>query len=858
MNEMAYLKIPKGFSPVVDNLGWADSCDAIVTNDGRTLALGAALAQFLKGGFRDAQLLHFAHVLHFLAKVQHGPEFWGRLYECGVAVNRNSGALFNALTRQVPRVSTSVNLSEVQQLLNQRTELISVHWLETASPSIELDVNGFARLIGAGVGSLTDDDIRHWVRHGRGKLPDPKEQGDLPERLESFPALVERLLRMPRLAGVSELMQQVVAAISIPPRAKRQTELPVGGYSSIVNRGNPEQILFSEFAVDEDEFLRRYANNELLYWQREEPQNRQADELTIVLDQGVRTWGEPRLALTAAALTLGKQAAKRGMPCNFVFSSVDANAEPTESAFENSDLTTTPARALRKAIADNNGASDIVLMTHPLNISEAEVVSATKELKPDQRLFAVTVDERGSGSHFQLTAQGKVLLRSFGLDIRPVVLERPESTMPTQGPWAGEIDPIPMPFKLGLLDSIACIAFSPDAKDLVVFGQQGHTSVWNLGTGNCSLLPPLSLENTSFSPLCTQTTSDGINAFNKQGGFSLNFSTRRVSLLHGSDNDEINNPVQNRSATAVRSVSTQVTVAQTETDWNNLCALQSENICRVNPTTGELTWVDSSGQVQTAIPVKDGKPILKSSGAPDHLKYAGASETGSLALTRILYSSNRRDVGVFIFRTAPLQLALSTSIPFHDSNSAIAIRDQYAAIKLKSSVARVFDLSANSSVVLSTRLAKTHSEIRAELGDNWLTLHGGKFTHLLRWDRGPLEISFMQGRRTIGDFVQKRFDASVLNPHGSEASTRKMSKQFAHRWQKQAYRGNLTILTDKFGIVAVLGKDEALLAMFHVYRGTIAAWMPDGTRYGPASLTGGPTTKGALDSFGSALAEGSL
>ncbi len=62
--------------------------------------------------------------------------------------------------------------------------------------------------------------------------------------------------------------------------------------------GNPEQILPSQFALDDLEFLRRFAERELLYFRREEPHSRTREELVVLLDQGVRTWGIVRLVLT--------------------------------------------------------------------------------------------------------------------------------------------------------------------------------------------------------------------------------------------------------------------------------------------------------------------------------------------------------------------------------------------------------------------------------------------------------------------------------------------------------------------------------------------------------------------------------
>ena len=46
-----------------------------------------------------------------------------------------------------------------------------------------------------------------------------------------------------------------------------------------------------QFALEPMEFLRRLAEHEMLYFRREEPHERVSEDLVVLLDQGVRTWG---------------------------------------------------------------------------------------------------------------------------------------------------------------------------------------------------------------------------------------------------------------------------------------------------------------------------------------------------------------------------------------------------------------------------------------------------------------------------------------------------------------------------------------------------------------------------------------
>jgi hypothetical protein len=65
--------------------------------------------------------------------------------------------------------------------------------------------------------------------------------------------------------------------------------------------------------------------------------------------------------------------------------------------------------------------------------------------------------------------------------------------------------------------------------------------------------------------------------------------------------------------------------------------------------------------------------------------------------------------------------------------------------------------------------------------------------------------------------------------------------------------GQLVILVDKFGQLTVRDRSGQLVCMFFFYRNQFAAWMPDGTRLGPAALIGGAATPNALERIGMAL-----
>ena len=91
----------------------------------------------------------------------------------------------------------------------------------------------------------------------------------------------------------------------------------------MTTHGQVDQLLPSQFALDEWDFLRRYVDRELLYFRREEPHTRPRHELIVLLDQGVRTWGDVRLVLGAAVLALGRQAERGRLPFRIATTSTE-------------------------------------------------------------------------------------------------------------------------------------------------------------------------------------------------------------------------------------------------------------------------------------------------------------------------------------------------------------------------------------------------------------------------------------------------------------------------------------------------------------------------------------------------------
>ncbi len=328
-----YLQIPADYCRTFGGMRWAQYGEAVEFLDGpaagRTFAFAAEIALFLEGMCESRRILpDFGLVLHLLYLVglgdratRHGEGGSSCIERVAAPFRdlgcplRNAGALASWLSRKAPPAADPPALAELHAILTGGSwvpQIILSHpslgvFDQAEKPS--LDPNAFEKLVWRQSDSLSNRAIRHWLRHGRGPSDEPGESMTVPVRPTSLTESLAEIEERPRLAGISRLMNRMDAVLTLPARRLRAAEPHHnGGYADLATRGIPERILPFQFALDADEFLRRYAEHELLYFQREESRQHTVDELILLVDQGVRTWGDVRLWLAGAVLALLRQA----------------------------------------------------------------------------------------------------------------------------------------------------------------------------------------------------------------------------------------------------------------------------------------------------------------------------------------------------------------------------------------------------------------------------------------------------------------------------------------------------------------------------------------------------------------------
>ncbi len=492
-----YLTLPARYADRVGGLRWAAGGDAVERWNGTTLALTEELGAVLEGVFTRPDVPPFVVVLHVfhLMRSDDSSPLSARLRAAyraahgAPALLRNAGVLIAELCDGVPPAAGVPGWAEVDAARVRRRLFGTIGFpMMTEEPAVTpAEVE---RWVADRLAVLGDDDLRHWFAHGCA----PGTAGEkLAEEVETLPARVVRLLALarkrPRLVGAAAVVPAVDAALTLPPRRRSPDAVPQGGYADVTTRGDPDRLLPSQFALDPDEFVRRFAEHELLYFQREEPQASEKPDRLVVLDQGVRTWGPVRLGLAAAALVLLRPDPRRvgrvllaATSAGGALDLAAADPEAVADVLETSDLSPSPLACWEDGLAPaGDGPRDVILLTHPRTARDPALHAVGR--RSGDRVFALALDDDGRAELSEWGAAGPVAVRSFRVDLAaaeaarvdepagPKLAAMPDARLETA--WTGDVEPIGFPFRPGLVGEPTLLAFDAAGEWLVAAGPNG-------------------------------------------------------------------------------------------------------------------------------------------------------------------------------------------------------------------------------------------------------------------------------------------------------------------------------------------------------------------------------------------------
>ncbi len=931
--EAAYLRIPDDKDGNRHSLNWAAAGDAIDRFDGTTFAFSQGISLFLEGYASGGPLIHFSYMLNLLQRFQSkilepdepGRELVERVDSLALAFQkagkpfRNAGALCAWLCRDViPPVACPPDPVEVCRRLSNGTLASQLAIWRTATaffvddsqferpplPTLE-----FEKRFQNALRMFDDDEIACWLKHGRGPLPDPGQrvaEAIVALKPKSLEGALAALSARERLSGAVPMVAQLVGALTLPPRRLAHQALPSGGYADVATRGRPEQILPSQFAVDDIEFLRRFAENELLYFHREEPHAPLTEELVLLLDQGVRTWGRVRHALNASALAFGKLAARRkisllvastGSPGR-LFDPLRLDDETLGRLWEASDLTPNPALAVEQILEESGPKKrDVVVLSHPRSVAEADFAAATRRGSAGTRVFSVSIDEPGQVQFREWRRGVAIKVGDFRVDFAPPsVSPKLPTSVPGPDPrgWRGDVEPVPFPFRFGVVHRIERPLFDFDhaARWLLLCTHRGMLHAWKLDGSRAEILPRAMVNGEVLEQVdAVLGVADGFVVGGRIGkslvAMHYDFGSRTArayALGPHLDGEwawfysrEVHTIVACRkSYSRAVDLSNRMVYPSSETklhSWDR--AIRAFDLANhhslppprlpvvddysIEPAIGGFVRFDrATGEVRVSRvvpewepfkPLANGKPFLKNCWLED-------AQLRGDTLAVLVSGPGQETKRVLLFQ-GPRGVPVRELAPLPEPHQMILSSDgRLIARRLEERQIEVRETAALEHPLFVTTKGKTHSDAKVRLGRFGMVIHVGKYNSLIRWDRDKLTISTVTEGSTRSEHDVPTWPLD--RPATPGTSLPEHLRNQTHRFVACA-RADLTAVVDVFGQIALFDKSDRLVAMFLAFRGQVAAWTPDGTRLGPTQgaspLIDGPVTRNAAEIIGRTLKE---
>jgi hypothetical protein len=903
----AYLAIAP--DPCAD-LRWSAAADVIEYCGGGTFAFAAEVVHFLEGFASQRPLVPFACLLHLLrllrprAQAPPSAPAFARLRDAFGQHGRNfrnAGAFAALLCRDVPAAPEPPTADDLWLWLATWQEGVTDPPAGGEMPP--LAVADFEARVLRALEACTSEDIAHWMLHGCGPLRgDGLSLAGLIERERppSLEGVLGEVAQRERLSGAVPFVGQLVSALTLPPRRLAPPELPLGGYADVATHGHLEQILPSQLAYDDLEFVRRLAQRELLFFRREDPHVRTREDLVVLLDQGVRTWGRVRLVLTAAVFALGRLAQRRGLPFlaaatstrGELYDPLKTSRDPFGSLLEASDLGPNPGLALERVLATPAEAGrDVVLLTHPRNLAEPDVVAAARTLRPGHRLFALGVDDAGNVIWTEMR-HGVAVPRTrlhMDLDRAPPPEPAPE------GSWRGDVEPVPYPFQFGVGstgEQSVFFAFDHAGEWLLLATNQGMLHAVRTDGTESEILPrgrvdglvvqhvqevlgvaggfvvatpypcPTALHYDFAARTCTAhrftargKTGDAVKWYyfrwahtlvlhEAAGVQCLNLATSSREVLPEARAPEGGTPADSPSTDplAWRALPPQ---DQTPGPWLGRPLPQ----LLFGANTGTLTLLNALPHWEAFAPLADGRHVLRGAQLLDAncqgrtLAALFRHAPGNVCKLRLFRGPDGIPLAEFHQPTPRCRFALSSD-------------GRLLARQVRSSQVEVRDVLAGGPPVCQSPRGRFHHDAVLELGRDWLSLQIEQTIHLVRWGAGRLECSL--GRGDLDTFLRCELASGGLAGRGTRATASQvpswLQERCAGRFRAAAV-DRLIAAVDRFSQVACFTPDGSLVCMFFAFRQQIAAWMPDGTRYGPGTLPGRPASPAAAEKIARALCE---
>jgi len=578
-----------------------------------------------------------------------------------------------------------------------------------------------------------------------------------------------------------------------------------------------------------------------------------------------------------------------------VYDPLKVSDEALAELVQGSDLTANPALALERTLRDESSLTrDVVLLTHPFSLTEADLAAAARRLRPGNRLFALAVNGHGQVELSELRQGVPLRVSRFHVELEPKVPAPVKAPVEPWKPWSGDVEPVGFPFRIGV---------EGDPKPTLLFAFD-HAGDWLLTASSHGMLHATRTDGSANEVLPRGMVDDKVlreinGVLGVAGGFVVAGAVednlvafhydwnKRLCTVHrmpatretheflahirqnpGLDRGcwfyerELHSVVWVLGNLYFVAIDLDLGTVVRQPDSPGRAGRALQKIRRYHecppflevddfhPAIPHRVWIEleeRTGEVTLSFPgqgknrftpLVDGQPTLRG-----HKLLMAQCYQATLALALTKAGTPDKTVRLCLYR---IPEGVSLGEYKQQANQwahTLSSDGRLLARQISPVQVEIRPRGESTWGRVMTPRGGFHSGAMMQLGDRWLRLQVTSSSHCVRWDRGVLECT-----------LEKR---GLHGGEGGLAELRRLPAWVAydpHRFLRAAWY-NLAAVMDRFGQVFLFDRQGELVCSLIAFQDSLAIWMPDGTCYGSETLLPGWRPPDARKRIGERLLE---
>jgi hypothetical protein len=264
---------------------------------------------------------------------------------------------------------------------------------------------------------------------------------------------------------------------------------------------------------------------------------------------------------------------------------------------------------------------------------------------------------------------------------------------------------------------------------------------------------------------------------------------------------------------------------------------------------GTLLLDDVAPPWHAFTPLADGRPALSN-------RILMRAERGRDVLA-VLFMNPERGKELWLFQGPDGHTITTLLLPFDRDSFVLSADGRFLALQRGPCQLDVRETAPGGRMIGQGPVGRFHNNLVVQMGEMWLAIIIDRRIHFLDWCSGGLAHVETQGSLTSGLIAQILQHPPVRSPEGTQALPGRVPGFLGYdrsRFRQAAWRNLIAVVT-LFGEVFLFESTGELVCGFFAFRHQLAAWMLDGTCWGPENLLGRPETPNAMRRIGQALFE---